>query len=103
MNMSMSIESQQTNDTDLTKRFNETLANILMNQSDCINYYTEFLTLCAFYKKVSTANVAIIERIIKTLDVINKHKNIVEFNVQDLAWDVEDPELYKFMTCMVNL
>ena len=101
--MNMSIESQQTTGIDLTKRFNEKLANVLVNQADCSNYYTEFFTLCAFYKKVSTANIAIIEMIIKTLDVIKKHKNIVEFNVQDLAWDVEDPELYKFMTCVINL
>jgi len=101
--MNMSIESQQTTDIDLTKRFNEKITNVLMNKVDCSNYYTEFLTLCAFYKKVSNANVAIIESIIKTLDVIKKHNSIVEFNVQDLAWDVEDPELYKFMTCMINL
>jgi len=101
--MNMSIEIQSTPEIDLTKRFNEKLANVLMNQADCSNYYTEFLTLCVFYKKVSTTNVAIIEKIIKMLDVIKKHKNIVEFNVQDLAWDAEDPELYKFMTCLINL
>jgi hypothetical protein len=99
----MSIETQSTPEIDLTKRFNEKLANVLMNQGDCSNYYTEFLTLCVFYKKVSSANVAIIERIIKVLDVIKNHKNIVEFNVQDLVWDVEDPEFYKFMTCIINL
>jgi hypothetical protein len=99
----MSIESHQTSEIDLTKRFNEKITSVLMNQVDCSNYYTEFLTLCVFYKKVSNTNVAVIESIIKTLDVIKKHNNIVEFNVQYLAWDVEDPELYKFMTCMINL
>ena len=107
--MNMGIQSLTESDLtggtiSLTNRFNEKLANIIINKEEKWDYYIEFMALCAFYKKVTCTNVQVIEKIIKLLDNNTNVEDVENVNfMQNLVWDLEDPELYKFMTCLLNL
>ena len=91
--------------TVVTDLFNDKLANILIMSASTGNndYYTEFLTLCSFYKKVNNTNVEVIKQIIKLFDDKKQSPSENKQYIKSLTWDCDDPDLCNFMTCVLNL